>query len=292
MLDYLEVVTLVEDSVPMSGAFRGEHGLSFLLIARKDGREVRGLLDVGQTAEVLTHNMRELKIEPESIDFLVLSHCHYDHTGGVAEFVASTGKANFPVVAHPAIFRAHFTSDPLVSNKGIQTGDEREAIERAGGKLFLCADPFPLADGLATTGEIPRVTDFEGPGKRFLTLADGRLTVDSMADDMGVAARVKGRGVVLVSGCSHSGIVNMIKHVLALYGDEPLEGVAGGLHLVNSSEEKMEKTLQGIREADPKWIAAGHCTGFPMEAKLWQALPDVFRPLTVGARFIVEGKDG
>ena len=290
MLDYLEIVTVVEDSVPMAGAFRGEHGLSFMILARKNGREVRGLLDVGQTHEVLSHNMKELGIDPQSMDFLVLSHCHYDHTGGAAQFVASTGKANFPVVAHPALFRPHFTADPLVSSKGVQTGDEREAIEGAGGKLFLCADPFPLAEGLATTGEIPRVTDFEGPGKRFLTLEDGRLVVDSMADDMGVTARVRGRGVVLISGCSHSGIVNMMKHVQNLYDGEPLEGVAGGLHLINGGEEKMEKTLQGIREANPKWVAAGHCTGFPMEVKLWQALPEVFRPLSVGARFVVEGR--
>lgn len=289
MLDSLEILTLVEDSVPMHGPFVAEHGLSFLLTGKKNGTVVRGLLDVGQSSEVLSHNMKGLGIRPESIDFLVLSHCHYDHTGGVAKFVASTGKANFPVVAHPALFRPHFKAEPVLSSKGIQTGDEREAIEKAGGRLFLSADPFPLAEGLATTGQIPRVTGYEGPGKAFLTLEDGRVAPDSLPDDMGIIALVKGKGVVVVAGCSHSGIVNILKRARELYPDEPVEGVVGGLHLVNGSEEKMEKTLEGIREIGPKWIAAGHCTGFPMQVKLFQAFGTAFSPLCVGKKFVVEG---
>jgi len=292
MLDSLEIITLVEDSVPMNGSFVGEHGLSFLISGKRNGKEVRGLLDVGQSPEVLSHNMKGLGISPGSIDFLVLSHCHYDHTGGAARFVASTGKKNFPVVAHPSIFRSHFKADPVLTSKGIQTGDEREAIEKAGGKLFLSSDPFPLAEGIATTGEIPRETDFEGPGKAFLTLQDGKVAVDTLPDDMGITARVRGKGIVVIAGCSHSGIVNILRRVQSLYPEEPIEGVIGGLHLVNATEEKMEKTLAGIREISPGWVAAGHCTGFPMQVKLSLSLGSGFSPLCVGKRFLVEGDPG
>lgn len=288
MLDSLEIITLVEDSVPMKGDFLAEHGLSFLLTAKKGGQVVRGLLDVGKSPEVLSHNMESLGIEPESVDFLVLSHCHYDHTGGVARFVASTGKENFPVAAHPALFRPHFRADPVLSSIGVQTGDEREAIEAAGGKLFLSSGPFPLAPGLSTLGEVPRLTDFEGPGSSFLTLENGRAVPDPLPDDTGIAALVRGRGVVLVSGCSHSGIVNMLKRVKELYPGEPVEGVIGGLHLVGATEEKMQKTLAGIKEAAPKWVAAGHCTGFPMMCRLAASLGDAFKPLSVGKRIVVE----
>lgn len=288
MLDSLEILTLVEDSVPMKGPFIAEHGLSFLMTAKKGDRVVRGLLDVGKSPEVLTHNMKGLGVAPESIDFLVLSHCHYDHTGGVARFVASTGRKNFPVVAHPALFRPHFRADPVLSSIGVQTGDEREAIEAAGGKLFLSSGPFPLAPGLTTLGEIPRITDFEGPGNAFLTLESGKAVTDALPDDTGIAALVRGRGAVLVSGCSHSGIVNMLKRVSELYPGEPVEGVVGGLHLTGAPEEKMEKTLKGLREAAPKWVAAGHCTGFPMMCRLADALGDAFHPLSVGKRIMVE----
>ena len=287
MLDSLEIITLMEDSVPMNGHLVAEHGLSFFIKGTKDGKEVRGLLDVGQTAEFLAHNMKELGVCPQSVDFVVLSHCHYDHTGGIAKFVESTGKHDFPVIANPALFRPHFVMEPVVAAKGVRTGDEREAIERAGGILLLSGAPFPLADGLSTTGEIPRETDFEGPGKRFFTVRDGEVVQDSLPDDMGIVARVKGKGLVVLAGCSHSGIVNILKRVRALYLGEPVEGVVGGLHLVNGTEEKMEKTLAGLKEFDPAWIACGHCTGFPMQAKLFQAFGKRFIPLTVGKRFIV-----
>ncbi|NLD96326.1 MAG: MBL fold metallo-hydrolase, partial [Synergistaceae bacterium] len=132
MLDSLEIITLMEDSVSMEGHFIAEHGLSFFIRGTKGGKEVRGLLDVGQTHESLAHNMRELGIGPQSADFVVLSHCHYDHTGGIAKFVESTGKHDFPVIANPALFRPHFVMEPVVAAKGVRTGDEREAIERAG----------------------------------------------------------------------------------------------------------------------------------------------------------------
>ena len=287
MLESLEILTLVEDSVPMHGSLLGQHGLSFLITARRDGMEMRCLLDVGQSAETLAHNMKCLGVDPASLDCVVLSHCHYDHTGGVAKLLESTGKRNLPVVAHPALFRAHFRADPFLSSKGMQQGDERESIEKAGGKLFLSADPFPLLEGLVTTGEIPRETDFEGPGKTFLTLEDGRVAYDPMPDDMAVAASVKGKGVVVIAGCSHSGIVNILRRVRTLFPGEPLEGVAGGFHLVNSTEEKMVKTVRGLQELQPRWIAAGHCTGFPMQVKLAEAFGGAFTPLSAGKRFMV-----
>ncbi|NLA91673.1 MAG: MBL fold metallo-hydrolase, partial [Synergistaceae bacterium] len=182
MLDSLEILTLVENSAPMRGPFVAEHGLSFLLTARRGDRTVRGLLDVGKSPEVLEHNMKGLGVAPEDIDFLVLSHCHYDHTGGIARFVASTGKENFPVVAHPALFRPHFRADPVLTSIGIQTGDERESVEAAGGKFFLSSDPFPLTPGLVSLGEIPRSTDIEGPGGSFLTLDEGEAVPNSMPD--------------------------------------------------------------------------------------------------------------
>lgn len=288
MLDSLEILTLVENSAPMRGPFVAEHGLSFLLTARRGDRTVRGLLDVGKSPEVLEHNMKGLGVAPEDIDFLVLSHCHYDHTGGIARFVASTGKENFPVVAHPALFRPHFRADPVLTSIGIQTGDERESVEAAGGKFFLSSDPFPLTPGLVSLGEIPRNTDFEGPGGSFLTLDEGKAVSDPMPDDTGVAALVKGRGAVLVSGCSHSGIVNMIKRVGDLYPGEPLDGVIGGFHLTGAPEDRMKKTIQGIRDGAPRWVAAGHCTGFPMMCRLAEAFEDRFRPLSVGVKIVVE----
>ncbi len=288
MLDSLEITVLVEDSVPMDGPFLAQHGLSLLLRGRKDGREIVGLLDVGQSHEILMHNMKGLGVTPEAVDFLVLSHCHYDHTGGIAEFVRSTGKSDFPVVGHTALFRSHCTVDPVIAHIGVGRADCVAEIEAAGGRVILSDSPVRLAEGMATTGEIPRHTDFEGPGKRFFTITEGRMVQDALPDDMGVTARVKGRGVVLAVGCSHSGIVNILGRVRELYQDDPVEGIVGGLHLVNASEETMRKTVEGIEGFHPRWIAAGHCTGFPMQTRLLQEYGRNFIPLSVGKKFLVE----
>lgn len=287
MLDSLEIVVLMEDSVPMDGALVAEHGLSFFIRGTRDGREICGLLDVGQTPELLAHNMRELGVDPACLEFVVLSHCHYDHTGGVASLVRSVGRRELPVVANPDLFRPHFRSAPVVSALGVRPDDRREAIEAAGGRLLLSRGPFPLTDGIATTGEIPRVTDFEGGPTGFFTLRDGSPAPDQMMDDMGVIARVKGRGVVFLSGCSHSGIINMLRHVRALCPGERMVGLVGGLHLVNAGREAMDRTIEGLREFDLEWISTGHCTGFPMQARLLEEFGDRFVPLSVGRRFFV-----
>ena len=198
--------------------------------------------------------------------------------------MASTGK-KIPVVAHPPS-SAPFRADPVLSSIGADRMKEKPS--RCRGKLFFSSDSFPLAPGLATLGEIPRITDFEGPGSSFLTLENGRAVPDPLPDDTGIAALVRGRGAVLISGCSHSGVVNMLKRVKELYPGEPVEGVVGGLHLVGAPEDKMQKTLEGLREAGPRWVAAGHCTGFPMMCRLAEALGDAFHPLSTGKKIVVE----
>ncbi|MDI9370933.1 MAG: MBL fold metallo-hydrolase [Synergistaceae bacterium] len=288
MLDSLEIVVLMEDSVPMDGELVAEHGLSFLVRGTKNGRGVCGLLDVGQTPDLLARNMRELGICPGEIEFVVLSHCHYDHTGGLAALVASVGRRELPVIAHPEVFRPHFKMAPAVLPLGVRPDDRREAVEAVGGVFLLSDVPFPIAAGLTTTGEIPRVTDFEGKARGFYTLCDGAPVPDPMMDDMGMIARVKGRGMVLLSGCSHSGVINMLKRARSLYPDDPVVGVIGGLHLVNASDEAMDGTIEGLREFDPEWIACGHCTGFPMQARLLGEFGDRFTPLSVGQRYVVE----
>lgn len=287
MLDSLEIVVLMEDSVPMDGALVAEHGLSFLIRGVADGRRISGLLDVGQTPDLLARNMKELGVSPEEIEFVVLSHCHYDHTGGLAALVGSVGRRELPVIAHPEVFRPHFSIAPVVAPLGVRPDDRREAVEALGGVFLLSDAPFPIAEGLSTTGEVPRTTDFEGRAKGFYTMCDGTAVPDPMMDDMGVIARIKDRGMVLLSGCSHSGVINMLRHARGLYPNEPVVGVVGGLHLVNACEEAMDGTIEGLKEFDPEWIACGHCTGFSMQARLLKEFGERFIPLSVGRRFFI-----
>lgn len=284
MLDSLKVTVLVEDSAPYESPLLGQHGLSLLLEAEREGDVRRILVDVGQSPDTLLHNVGRLGRSLGEIDAVVLTHCHYDHTQGLARVLKATGKTGIPVIAHPSLFRPNFITAPFLRHVGVMQGDEPEDVHSAGGRLFPVVGPLQLMPGLVTTGEVPRVTDFEEVGIPLSTLdAMGRVVQDSMTDDLAVIARVKDRGAVVVTGCSHAGIVNILKH--AVRPGERVAGIIGGLHLVEASEERIAKTVTALSEFSPSFVAAGHCTGFRAQAAIYAAFGDRFATMGSGTVF-------
>jgi 7,8-dihydropterin-6-yl-methyl-4-(beta-D-ribofuranosyl)aminobenzene 5'-phosphate synthase len=229
--------------------------------------------------------MRLLDIQPSAIDALFLTHCHYDHTQGTVEVLKAIGKKGFPVVAHPDTFRPHFIKDPYLRHVGVMPEDSRPKIEEAGGLLFLTTDSFPFVPGLITTGEVRRQTDFEEVGIALFTLADGQMVQDTMKDDFSLVAHVRDKGLVIVTGCSHAGIVNIVKHSIELSGEKKIAAILGGFHLLAASEERIEKTVAALSQFDIELISAGHCTGFKAQAALYQTFKDRFKPLQTGMTF-------
>ena len=284
MLDSLKVTVLVEDSAPYESPLLGQHGLSLLLEAEREGDVRRILVDVGQSPDTLLHNVGRLGRSLGEIDAVVLTHCHYDHTQGLARVLKATGKTEIPVIAHPSLFRPNFITAPFLRHVGVMQGDGPDGVLAAGGRLFPVVGPFQLMPGFVTTGEVPRVTDFEEVGIPLSTLdATGRVVQDSMTDDLAVVARVKDRGAVVVTGCSHAGIVNILKH--AVRPGERVAGIIGGLHLVEASEERIAKTVAALSEFSPSLVAAGHCTGFRAQAAIYAAFGDRFATMGSGTVF-------
>ena len=284
----LTIQVVAEDTAGYDTPYLGQHGISILLTAEHDAGVYRILVDVAQNPEALLENMGRMGIDPKAIDALVLTHCHYDHTRGMARIVAAVGRTDLPVVAHPGLFRPHFVTEPVLTPIGVSTGDDPEQIRAAGGRLQLSRDPLPLAPGLCTTGEVPRQTDFETVGMPLWTLADGRLVPDLMADDISVIARVDGCGAVIVTGCSHAGIVNICRCARDLTGSPGIHGIIGGLHLVSADEEKIEKTVAALAQIAPDWIHAGHCTGFRAQAALHARFGQRFAPMYTGMRITID----
>lgn len=284
MLDSLKVTVLVEDSAPYESPLLGQHGVSFWLEAAAGGKTRRILVDVGQNADTLLHNAGALGIPLGEADAVVITHCHYDHTRGLARVVKAIGKRDVPVIAHPALFRPNFITAPFLRHVGIMQGDEPEDIRAAGGTLFPVSGPLQLMPGLVTTGEVPRVTDFEEVGIALSTIDErGHAVPDAMPDDIAVAARVAGCGAVIVTGCSHAGIVNILKHATA--PGERIAGIVGGLHLVEASQERIAKTVAALSEFSPSLLAAGHCTGFRAQAAIYAAFGDRFATMGSGTVF-------
>jgi len=286
-LNSLKITVLTEDSVLYESHYLGQHGVSFLLEGAKGSDVMRILVDVGQNSQALFNNMKLMNISPSIIDAVVLTHCHYDHTQGVAKVLKEIGRRDIQVIAHRDIFRLNFVTEPYPRHVGIMPGDSREEIEKAGGSLLLTKDPVKLMSGITTTGEVKRQTDFEEVGIALKTIQNGEVVDDQMLDDISVVANVKGKGLVIVTGCSHAGIVNIAKHAIELTGCEKIDGILGGLHLVDAPNVRIKRTVEELAKLSPEWICAGHCTGFKAQVELYLAFRERFSPLQTGMQFVI-----
>jgi len=286
-LDKLAVTVVAEDSVLYESPYWGQHGISLMGEAEKNGFSRNYLIDVAQNPQALLHNMDLLSIDPARIDGIILTHCHYDHTLGLAEILKRIGKRDLPVIAHPDIFKLNFIVAPFLRHVGVMGGDSREKIAENGGTLYLTADPLQLMPGLTTTGEVRRQTDFEEVGIPLRTIdGENRVVEDRMRDDISVIAGVGPDQVVILTGCSHAGIVNIAKQAAALSGRKKIASIIGGLHLVEAPMDRIRKTAAALAEMDIAQISAGHCTGFEAQAELRSVFGSRFTPLHTGMRFV------
>jgi len=281
-LDSLKIIVLAEDSVLYESPFLGQHGISLLLEARKGNIKENILMDVGQSSNAILSNMEKMGVSPQIIDTIVLTHCHYDHTQGVVDIINATAKNSVQIIVHPDIFRIHFITAPFLRFIGITHKDSKDKIEEAGGILYLTKDPLTLMPGLLTTGEVKRLTDFEDPGIALSTIENGKVKKDHVLDDISIIANVKGKGLVIITGCSHAGIVNIVKHSIDLTKIDNIEGIIGGFHLIEADNTKIEKTVAELSKLNINWIKAGHCTGFKAQVELYSQFQDRFQPLHTG----------
>lgn len=284
-LDRLTVTVLAEDSVQYESPYLGQHGVSFLVEAEAAGSLQRILVDVAQNHDALLTNMKLMGIDPAAIDSIVLTHCHYDHTRGLAHIIRAIGRPDIPVVAHPSIFRPNFITSPSLRHVGIMQGDGKEAIEEAGGFIYLSGDPLQIMPGLTTSGEIERTTAFEEVGINLFTIDNGAVVPDPMRDDISLIAAVKDKGLVIITGCSHAGIINIAKQAVNIAGDKKIRAIIGGLHLIEATgdaHERIKKTVDALERIDPDRIYAGHCTGFQAQVELYNTFNERFSPLHTG----------
>lgn len=281
MIKALTATVLAEDSVGYETPYLGQHGISLLIDAETPLTRIRILMDVAQHPEPLLHNMALMSIDPASIDTIVLTHCHYDHTQGLVRVIEAIGKPGLPVVAHPDLFRPNFETTPRLRPIGVPPGDNRERVVAAGAHLLFARSPLQLADGLTTSGEIPRTTHYEGANAGLYTLENGARVPDPMIDDLSIFALVEGVGIVVFSGCSHAGIVNIARHARTIFS-AGITAVMGGLHLITADTETIDTTVAGLREENVERVLAGHCTGFAAQTAFHREFGNSFAPLHTG----------
>jgi len=279
MTDIARITVLVENSVQRSDLL-AEHGLAFWI--EMCGRCL--LFDTGQ-GRVLSSNVDKLGVPLTRTEAVVLSHGHYDHTGGAASVLQAAPHAK--VYVHPAAFQPKYVrADDGTSRDVGMPPSAAAAIRKRADHVNETDRPTEIYDGLFVTGEIPRRTEYEDTGGPFFSDPDGQRT-DPLLDDQ--AMYFAGReGTIVLLGCAHAGIINTLQYVDELTNGKPIHAVMGGMHLVRASRRRMERTIGGLRQFNVLRLGPSHCTGLAATAELWNALPGTCFPFGTGTTIEVE----
>ncbi len=268
------ITILCENSVgPLSGTL-GEHGFS-TLIEPADGEPI--LFDTGQGATLL-HNARRMNKDLAKVAKVAISHGHYDHTGGLLPLLQACGPKT--VHGHPDIFLPRYRVKDTGECLAIGLPHDRATLEAAGAYFDLSAEFRELAPAVFLTGQVPRLTEFE-TGDRGLFHDCAGQDVDTTPDDQSLVLETD-RGLVILLGCCHAGLVNTLEHVAGQTGRRDVYAVVGGTHLGFCGQKQLEQTIAVLRGADIKKLAASHCTGFAASARMSLELPKEFQVAQVG----------
>ena len=257
-VDRLKITVLVDDSANQERSDTiAKHGLSFLIETRVAGDMTKILMDAGPPSDVALRNAETLGIDLKDIDAIVISHGHYDHTGALLKILKHI-RRQIPVIAHPQVFSPKFTLNPKLRYVGLAF--DKNSIITAGGIPLLARNSVRISKGLMTTGEVTRPTDFER-SNGFWKVEGGNFVQDEMIDEQAVLTNVKDRGLVIISGCSHPGIVNILKHAKGMSKVDSICAVVGGFHLLGASDERLRVTTHELLRMDPEFVHPCHCTG-------------------------------
>lgn len=249
----MKITILVENTAEKP--LLAEHGFACWI----EADSTRILFDTGQSAEVLFHNAKMLGIDLSTADMLVLSHGHYDHTGGLPEVL--TGNPALEVYAHLDVLKPRYNlqfSDnpkPIDMPKASRTAFNAVPSER----MHWVEKSLELLPGIGMTGPVPRDNDFEDTGGKFFFDPEG-AEVDPVLDDQALWTKTN-QGLVIVAGCSHAGIINTIRHIKQITGEDRVHAVIGGFHLKHASSARLKATAAEMEKVNMDILVPCHCTG-------------------------------
>lgn len=278
-VDGMRLTVLVEDSAnPQRPELIAKHGLSFFIELKVGKKTTHLLMDTGPKPDVILHNAKMLSIDLRKTDLIVLSHGHYDHTGGLLGILKDVGK-KMRIIAHPECFNVKFVVRKRLKRAGAPF--RLSELKKAGGILIVNQKSSTIAPGVFVSGEIERTTGFEDV-KGFKTVRKRELVDDLMPDDQALFVMVKGKGLVVITGCAHAGLINTIKQVQRMTGSSEVYAVIGGFHLAGASAERINATIDELRKAGVKALMPCHCTGKKAITKFSEAFGNKCRQLTTG----------
>lgn len=264
----LKITTLSENTAGMVN-YLAEWGLSILV----ETGDTTVLLDTGQGISVC-RNVDVLGIDLGKVDKIVLSHGHYDHTGGLREVLGKM-KKGVDVIAHPDIWQPKYARRPGHPDRYIGMPFQREELESLGARFKLTAEPVRVGRSIMTTGEVPMVTEFEKIAQALMVKENGGFQPDPIRDDQALVIKTE-HGLVVILGCAHRGAINTLYHARRITGVDQVYMVLGGCHLMDSTQEQVWLTIAALKELGVQRLGLSHCTGLPAACLIRQEFGENF----------------
>ena len=264
-----------------------EHGLSLLLSITKGERRHTFLFDTGVSPNGMVANMDRLQVDARSVEAIVCSHGHFDHTGGLDGLVRRLGATHMPVLIHPDFWNRRRVQMPGGMTREIPT-TSRSALRGAGFEIIEDRQPSFLFDGsVLVTGEVERTTGYEPGFPVQEAWRNDHWEPDPLVlDDQAIIINVRDHGLVIFTGCGHAGIVNIARYALALTGEASVYGLFGGFHLNGPMYEPLiDRVCADLGAMKPSLVVPAHCTGWRAQHALARAFGEAYVPDCVGTQF-------
>ena len=284
-----------------------EHGFAALVDLIDDG--VRILWDAGVTTIALLENARRMEIDLTTVDKIALSHGHSDHYAAMTDVLKLVAERpdfrewnenvtaekirswmeslKVPLILHPAVFRERWGIDEEEGKKYGPGITPRTEWEAAGAKIILSEEPYQLGPGCWTTGTVPRLSFEKAGTPSHIAYREGdEFLRDYLDDDQSIVINLRGKGLVVLTGCAHSGVVNTVNYAKEISGVERVHAILGGFHLGRATDEEIQRTIDAIREMEPAMVVPSHCTGFKAISQFAQQMADEFVLGTVGTKYL------
>jgi 7,8-dihydropterin-6-yl-methyl-4-(beta-D-ribofuranosyl)aminobenzene 5'-phosphate synthase len=285
-----------------------EHGFSVLI--QIDDSDEKILWDAGVSKIALMENMRRMELDFHSISMIALSHGHSDHFTALTTLLNEMNllpetkdwgetvtpeelkdwMAGFqiPIVSHPAAFRERWWKKDDGTLVGPFLPPPELEWKAAGAKLIYSQEPYQLAPGCWTTGFVPRAS-FEKSGRptKLYYRNGSDFLPDDLEEDQAIVIHVKDKGLIVLSGCAHSGIVNTVSYARAFTGIDTVYAIIGGFHLASANDEEIRQTIDYLKKVNPTYLIPSHCTGFRAESQIAQEMPEAFIEGVVGVTYLL-----
>jgi 7,8-dihydropterin-6-yl-methyl-4-(beta-D-ribofuranosyl)aminobenzene 5'-phosphate synthase len=270
-------ITTLSENTALGKRLLAEWGLSILI----EADNYRILLDTGQSFSA-AYNAVVLGIDLSQIDRIVFSHGHYDHTGGLLHILRMV-KGRVEVIGHPDIWAAKYSRQSEEEKEYIGVPFPREAAETLGASFNLTKEPVWISENIVTSGEIPMITEYEKIDPTLYVKQGNEFKPDLLWDDQALFIKSR-KGLIIILGCAHRGVINTIRHAQKLTGLEPVYAVIGGTHLDSVSPQQLNLTIAELLSSGVQRLGACHCTGLPASAILDQTFGEAFFFNNAGTR--------